>query len=36
MFGEEMANLGGQGKGSGVGVVDGEKEGALRSEELAA
>ena len=36
LFGEEMANLGGQGKGSGVGVVDGEEEGALRGEELAA
>ena len=36
LFGEEMANLGGQGKRSGVGVVDGEEEGALRGEELAA
>jgi hypothetical protein len=35
LFGEEMANLGSQGKGSGVGVVDGEEEGALRGEELA-
>jgi len=36
LFGEEMANLGGQGKRSGVGVVDGEEEGTLRGEELAA
>ena len=36
LFGEEMANLGGQGKGGGVSVVDGEEEGALRGEELPA
>ena len=36
LFGEEMANLGSQGKRSGVGVVDGEEEGALRGEKLAA
>ena len=36
MFGEEMANLGSQGKRSGVGVVDGEEEGALRGEKFAA
>ena len=36
LFGEEMANLGGQGKRSGVGVIDGEEEGTLRGEELAA
>ena len=26
LFGEKMANLGGQGKGSGVGMVDGKEE----------
>ena len=36
MFGEEMANLGSQGKGSGMGVVDGEEERAVRGEELVA
>jgi len=36
LFGEEMANLGGQGKRCGVGVVDREKKRALRGEELAA
>ncbi len=36
LFGEEMANLRSQGKGSGVGMVNGEEERALRGEELAA
>ena len=36
LFGEKMANLGGQGKRSGVGVVDGEKKRALRGEKLVA
>jgi hypothetical protein len=36
LFGEEMANLGGQGERSGVGVIDREKERALRGEKLVA